>query len=119
MGEADASFVHFGNFVDAVKADDPDAVNCSPELGAAAMVVVKLGARSYREGKVFHFDPESLTISEGDTSWAKTWEQMSYDRAATRHVPNWNAGDKGCVLHPEDYQKLEGPWVNGVDPAQA
>jgi hypothetical protein len=59
------SLAHFQNFVDAVRADDPAAVNCSPELGAAAMTIVKLGARSYREGKVFHFNRESMSVRKG------------------------------------------------------
>jgi hypothetical protein len=29
------------------------------------------------------------------------------------------AGDKGSVLVPREYQRLEGPWLNGVDPAGA
>jgi predicted dehydrogenase len=115
----DTSFAHFGNFVDCVKADDPSKVNCSPELGAAAMVVVKLGASSYREGKVYHFNPETLEYSDGNDSWAKQWEQMSYDRAAAKHVPGWHAGDKGSKLIAPDYQKLEGPWIDGKDPAEA
>lgn len=113
------SAIHFGDFVDAVAADTPESVNCDPELGAAAMVVVKLGARSYREGKAFHFDPETLTISDGNESWSKKWEQMSYDRAKPKHVPGWTAGDEGSVLFREDYQSLEGAWVDGVDPAKA
>src|SRR4029079_3077577 len=56
----DSSLAHMTNFVDAALAGTPDDVNCSPELGAAAMVIVKLGSKSYREGKVFHFDPETL-----------------------------------------------------------
>ena len=111
-----SSLVHFGNFVDAVAAGDPEKVNCSPELGAAAMVVVKLGARSYREGKVFHFDRENLSFSNGDDSWCKGWMEMSANRAKPKHVPGWHAGETGSVLHPEPYQKLAGPWVNGQDP---
>ena len=111
------SLEHFGNFVKAVQAGDPDAVNCSPELGAAAMTVVKLGARSYREGKVFHFDRDTLTISEGDSSWCDGWEKMSAERAKPKHVAGWTAGDKGSLLKPKPYQKLGGPWVNGVDPS--
>lgn len=111
------SFVHFKNFSDAAIAGTPDVVNCSPELGAAAMVVVKLGAKSYREGKVFHFDGESLTYSDGDASWAKRWEQMSYDGADAKHVPGWTAGNTGSKLKPEAYQSLAGPWTDGVDPA--
>jgi len=111
-----SSLVHFENFVTAARAGDPAAVNCSPELGAAAMTIVKLGSRSYREGKVFHFDRETLTISDGDSSWADGWEAMSANRAKPKHVPGWAAGDKGSLLIPKPYQKLEGPWINGVDP---
>lgn len=115
----DSSFVHFENFVQAMKDNDPEMVYCSPELGAAAMVVVKLGAKSYREGRVFHFDPESLTISDGNDGWANQWEHMSEDRATPRHVPGWHAGTKGSELKPRDYQALAGPWKEGVDPASS
>jgi len=111
-----SSLTHFENFVQAVVAGDPSAVNCSPELGAAAMAIVKLGSRSYREGKVFHFDSDSLTFSSGDGSWAKGWERMSAERAKPHHVSGWTAGDKGSLLHPRSYQKLAGPWINGIDP---
>jgi predicted dehydrogenase len=113
------SLAHFENFVSAARADDPTVVNCSPELGAAAMAIVKLGARSYREGKVFHFDKETMTISEGNGSWANGWQQMSADRAKPKHVAGWTAGDEGSLLIPKDYQKLEGPWIDGKDPAEA
>ena len=83
------------------------------------MVIVKLGARSYREGQVYHFDAETQTISAGDSSWAKRWEQMSAARARPNHVPGWTAGDQGSLLYPKPYQKLAGPWVGGVDPAKS
>ncbi len=113
------SLVHFENFIDAVRAGDPAKVNCSPELGAAAMTIVKLGARSYREGKAFHFDRETMTVHEGDGSWAARWEQKSDAREKPNHVPGWTAGDTGSVLIPKPYQSLAGPWVDGVDPAPA
>ncbi|MEM6330127.1 MAG: Gfo/Idh/MocA family oxidoreductase [Planctomycetota bacterium] len=113
----DTSLVHFKNFTDAAAAANPDAVNCTPELGAAAMVVVKLGAKSYREGKVFRFNKESMTISGADGSWAEGWEQRSAARGEPSHVPGWAAGDTGSKLIPEPWQKLEGPWVDGKDPA--
>ncbi len=113
------SFSHFENFTNAIKENDPESVNCSPELGAAAMVVVKLGAKSYREGKVYHFDADTLSIGDGDSSWAKKWEQMSYANAPANHVPGWHAGEKGSKQTPRDYQKLAGPWVDGGDPAGA
>ncbi len=112
------SLEHFDNFVKAARAGDPDLVNCSPELGAAAMVIVKLGARSYREGKVFHFDRDTMTISDGNSSWSENWQKMSAEGAKPKHVPGWTAGDKGSLLIPKPYQKLAGPWVDGKDPAK-
>lgn len=118
LGEVDdTSYLHFKNFCDAVAAEDPSLVNCSPDLGTAAMVIVKLGSESYRQGKVFHFDEQSMTYSDGNPSWAKGWEQLSAKGGPARHVPGWKAGNTGSVLHPEEYQKLAGPWVDGVDPA--
>jgi predicted dehydrogenase len=113
----DLHFAHFSNFVDAIAAGKPSAVRCSPELGAAAMVLVKLGAKSYREGKVYHFDPQTLTVSDGSADWARRWESMSQNRAAAKHIAGWKAGTHGSILFPEEYQSLAGPWVDGVDPA--
>ncbi|MEM6655756.1 MAG: gfo/Idh/MocA family oxidoreductase, partial [Planctomycetota bacterium] len=113
------SIAHFRNFVDSVVAEDPGMVNCSPELGASAMLIVKLGAKSYREGKVFHFDREAMTFSDGDSSWSEKWQAMSEAGAKPNHVPGWTAGDTGSLLIPKDYQKLAGPWIDGVDPAAA
>ena len=80
----DTSLAHFKNFCESAIAGKPDQVNCSPELGAAAMVIVKLGSHSYREGKVFHFDRETMTFREADTSWAKGWEKMSHNGAVAQ-----------------------------------
>lgn len=114
---ANTSLAHFENFCDAAIAGMPEAVNCSPELGAAAMVVVKLGSESYRNGKAYQFDAETLTVKDADGSWAKGWEEMSQDGASPKHVPGWQAGDTGSKLYPREYQKLAGPWINGTDPA--
>ena len=81
------------------------------------MVIVKLGSKSYREGKVFHFDREKLAVVDGDASWAQHWEKLSQERGSVKHIPGWNGGDKGCTLYPREYQKLAGPWINGIDPA--
>jgi len=113
----DSSLAHFENFVKAARTGDPAKVNCSPELGAAAMILVKLGALSYQQGKVFQFDRDSLAVSDGNSSWAKRWEQMSHDRAKPVHIPGWHAGDRGSVLYPKPHQALAGQWINGVDPA--
>lgn len=114
---ADTSFLHFQNFVDAVAAGKPELVNCSPELATPAMVIVKLGALSYRKGKVFHFDRDTMAVSDGNSSWSMGWEALSSQGGPARHVRGWKAGDTGSLLHPEEYQKLAGPWTNGVDPA--
>ncbi len=81
------------------------------------MVIVKLGSKSYREGKAYHFDGEKLAVSNGDTSWAERWEKMSKEHAPAKQIPGWTAGDEGSKLYPREYQKLAGPWINGVDPA--
>ena len=114
---ADTTYAHQKNFVDCCIAGTPDKVNCSPDLGAAAIVTVDLGARSYREGKVFHFDPETLTITDGNTDWAKKWEKKSHERGKPNHIAGWKAGDHGSTLVEPKYQYMEGAWVDGKDPA--
>lgn len=112
----DSTYNHQKNFVDCCMAGTPDKVNCPPDLGAAAIVTVSLGARSYREGKVFHFDPETNTVSDGNPDWANKWEKISHERGKPHHIAGWNAGDKGSLLIDPEYQRLEGPWVDGRDP---
>ncbi|MEQ8788774.1 MAG: Gfo/Idh/MocA family oxidoreductase [Pirellulaceae bacterium] len=106
---------HCGNWLDAVEAGKPSAVNNDPELGAAAVMLVNLAVRSYREGKVFHID-KGGHVSNGDSSWADRWEQMSKAKAKPNHVPGWQAGDTGSRLYPPEYQKLAGPWIDGKPP---
>ena len=114
---ADSTYEHHKNFVECCLNNTPQKVNCPPDLGAAAIVTVNLGSRSYREGKVFQLDPQSQTISEGDASWAERWEKMSKERAKPNHIPGWAAGDTGSLLYDPKYQRLEGPWIDGNDPA--
>ena len=111
------TLAHQKNFVECCLAGTPDKVNCPPDLGAAAIVTVNLGSRSYREGKVFHFDRETNTISDGSPAWANQWEKLSHERGKPRHIPGWTAGDKGSLLIEPEYQALEGPWIDGRDPA--
>ena len=107
---------HFKNFLDAMRAGKPEMANNPPDLGAAAVVTVNLGARSYREGKVFFCrDGQALTA---DDTWAKQWEAMSKQRAKPRHLPGWKAGDTGSLLEPPEHMKLAGPWIDGKDPDQ-
>jgi len=110
--EQDFDTAHMANFLDAVRAGRPEMVNNDPELAAAAVAIVDLAVRSYREGKVLHIDREGH-VTDGDRSWADQWEQMSDSRAKPRHVSGWKAADAGSLLTPPDYQKLAGPWTNG------
>ena len=83
------------------------------------MTVVKLGARSYREDKVFYFDKENMSIGNGNGSWSQNWEKMSASRAKAKQIAGWQGSDRGSVLIPKPYQELEGDWINGIDPATA
>jgi len=116
-GLKDSTYTHFANWVDAMVADDPSMCNNDPALGAAAITTVILGAKSYREGKVYFFDEESLTVREADSSWAKGWEKKSAERGKPNHIPGWSAGDAGSTLIEPEYMKLAGPWVGGKEPA--
>lgn len=112
----DTSYAHFNNWIDAMVAGDPKLVNNDPLLGAAALVTVILGARSYREGKAFFVDRQTFEIRDADDSWAKQWEQRSRERGAPNHIEGWTAGDRGSVLEEPDYMKLAGPWIDGKAP---
>ena len=115
----DTTYKHFKNFIAAMQADDQQLCNNPPDLGAAAIVTVNLGARSYREGKVFHFDSDKMEVQEADASWADQWEARSKERGKPSHIPGWNAGDYGSTLTEPDYMSLAGPWKNGQDPKKS
>ena len=112
----DTTYAHFKNWIDAMVANDPAAVNNDPYLGAAAITTVILGALSYRLGKVFFFDDQTLKVSEADDSWAKKWEKISADRGKPNHIPGWKAGDYGSQLEEPEHMKLGGPWIDGQPP---
>ncbi len=117
LTKTDTTFLHFKNWLTAMEAGNPNLCNNTPELGAAAVATVILGAMSYRFGKVYHFDEATGRYTDGDDSWAKKWEGLSKQRAKPMHVPGWSAGDTGSTLRPDPYMDLAGPWVNGVDPS--
>ena len=113
----DTTYAHFKNWIEAMVAEDPAMCNNDPLLGAAAITTVLLGAKSYREGKVYFFDDEKMAVSEADGSWDKRWEAISEKRGKPMHIPGWKAGDAGSTLQEPDYMKLAGPWIDGKDPA--
>jgi len=110
------TLTHFLNWLAAIESDDQQQCNNPPDLGAAAITLVNLGARSYRQGKAFFFDDETLEISEADASWAAGWEAKSKQRAKPSHVTGWKAGDHGSILEEPDYMSLAGPWIDGKPP---
>lgn len=113
--DLDIVSTHCANWLDAIRSGKPTSVNNDPELGSAAVMLVNLAVRSYREGKVFHVDRDGQ-VSDGNSSWADGWEKLSKAKAKPRHVPGWHAGDTGSVMYPPEYQKLAGPWIDGKPP---
>src|SRR5262249_41635687 len=90
---------------------------CPADLGYAAIATVNLGVQSYREGKAYYFHGGTGQSSPADTGWSPKWEERSHLRGKPNQVIGWKAGDTGSLLKPPEYQKLEGDWVNGKDPA--
>ncbi len=115
--DPDTTKTHFWNWLHAVYNNDQMMCNNPPDLGAAAIAVVNMGAQSYRKGKVYQWDKQSRQAVDGDESWAKRWEQISQARGKPNHVPGWLAGTHGSLLEEPEYQSLEGPWTEGRDPA--
>jgi predicted dehydrogenase len=117
---ADDTYAHWENFLEAVAKGDPQHCNNPPDLGAAAVTTVIMGAESYRTGKVFEWDAAGGRVVGSGEGYARQWEAMSQARSAPRHISGWNPSNKDPMFsrqRPEDYQKLEGPWLDGRDPA--
>lgn len=117
----DLDHAHFKNWITAIQANDPSLCNNDPELGAAAVTAVILGAQSYRNGIVYYFDPakgpmNAFEAHQHGGSWARQWEQLSAQRGKPHHIPGWTAGDYGSTLETPAYMSLAGPWVNGQPP---
>ena len=106
------------HFLGCVRSRNPETL-CPPDLGYAAIATVNLGVDSYRQGKAYYFDGETGAVTDADKSWAKRWEKVSHERGKPEQVMGWKAGLEGSTLHPPDYQKLEGDWKDGKDPAKA
>lgn len=108
------------NFLDCCRIDDKikrRETLSTPELGAAAFSTVNMGVLSYRFGKVLMWDKEKRAPKDADASWAAMWEARSKKRGKPNQILGWAGGDKGSTLEPPEYQKLEGPWIGGKDPA--
>jgi predicted dehydrogenase len=107
----------WNHFIECVRSRNPETL-CPAETGYAAIATVNMGVQSYREGKALFFDKETGQVSEADSSWARKWEKRSQERGKPNQVIGWKAGDTGSLLEPPRYQKLEGDWIDGRDPAE-
>jgi predicted dehydrogenase len=117
----DDTYAHFKNWLDAINARDPMLCNNPPDLGAAAVTTVILGAESYRNGIVYYFDKDKGPINAYEAhqrgeSWARQWEELSAQRGPAKHIPGWRAGDYGSVLQEPAHMALAGPWIDGKPP---
>jgi predicted dehydrogenase len=115
-----ATYALWENFLAHVRMDDKEKRRetlSTPELGAAAFATVNMGVQSYRFGKVLFWDKEKRAPKEADASWASNWEARSKKRGKPNNIIGWAGGDKGNTVEAPEYQKLEGPWINGKDPA--
>ncbi len=104
------------HFLECTRSRNPETL-CPADLGYAAITTVNLGVRSYREGKAFYFDKETGEVTDADRAWSARWEERSKLRGTPNQVANWKAGTTGSLLKSPEYQKLEGDWVDGKDPA--
>jgi hypothetical protein len=113
-----ATYHLWENFLSCVREKKRETLS-TPELGAAAFSTVNMGAQSYRKGKVFFWDKSKREPVDADGSWATKLEARSKKRDKPSQIIGWHGGDSGSVLVPPEYQKLEGPWIDGKDPAGA
>jgi hypothetical protein len=115
--KGDDTYALWTNFLECVRERKRDTFS-TPELGAAAFTTVAMGVKSYREGKALFWDKEKREPVDADASWAAKWEERSKKRGKPAQTLGWRGGDKGSLLEPPAYQKLEGPWKDGKDPAE-
>jgi predicted dehydrogenase len=114
----DATYALWQNFLDCIRDSKRETLS-TPELGAAAFTTVNMGVLSYRQGRVLFWDKENRKTKEADASWASRLEARSKKRGKPEQILGWKGGDSGSVVKPPAYQKLEGPWVDGKDPAES
>ncbi len=106
------------HFIGCIRSRNAETL-CPPETGYAAIATVNLGVDSYRHGKGYFFDKETGKVSDADESWAKKWERISHERGKPAQVMGWKADAlEGSTLTPPRWQKLEGDWIDGRDPAK-
>jgi predicted dehydrogenase len=114
--KGDDTYALWENFLQCARGRERGTLS-TPELGAAAFTTVAMGVKSYREGLALFWDKAHRKPVTSNGSWAARWEKRSKERGKPTQIIGWQGGDKGSTLQPPEYQKLEGAWVNGKDPA--
>ena len=112
-----ATYALWEDFLQCVRDKKRETLS-TPELGAAAFTTVNMGVLSYRQGKVLFWDDKAKKTKEADSSWASNLEKRSKKRGKPNQIIGWAGGNKGSVVKPPEYQKLEGPWIDGKDPTE-
>ncbi|MFO0958465.1 MAG: Gfo/Idh/MocA family oxidoreductase [Isosphaeraceae bacterium] len=117
-GDADTRAL-WDHFISCIRQRNQENL-CPARLGYAAIATVNLGVKSYREGKAFFLDSGTGEVCPADSSWAARWEERSKLRGKPNQTQGWKV-DQPLVrrITLPDYQKLEGDWVGGQDPAKA
>ena len=105
------------HFLECVRSRNPETL-CPADLGYAAITTVNLGVQSYREGKAYYFDKETGEVADADRAWSARWEETKQAprQAQPGHRLEGRRHRARCSSRPS-YQKLEGDWVDGKDPA--
>ncbi|MGE0610297.1 MAG: Gfo/Idh/MocA family protein [Pirellulales bacterium] len=117
---SDETRAHWENFLTAVVEDNPARCHNTPELGAAAVITVQLGAECYRQGRVLEWDAGENRAIASSSDYARQQSRRSQERAAPSQITGWQPPADNPFFgrqRPEDYQKLAGPWQDGIDPA--
>ena len=81
---------------------------------------MNLGVDSYRQGKAYFFDKETGKVSEADDLLG---QEVGEGQPRARQAParSWAGRPTPWKARPSPrpgYQKLEGDWVDGQDPAR-
>lgn len=117
----DDTEAHWENFLQAVRENNPQLCTNPPDMGAAATVTALLGAASYRQGKVWEWDPATKQPKESGPNYAAGWESLSKAHAEPRHIPGWAPTHEDPNFSRQqgpEWQNLAGPWPDEkTDPA--
>lgn len=116
ISEGDGTQMLWENFIDCCRSRNRETLSTA-ELGAAAFTTVAMGVQSYRTGQALFWDKERRRAVPANPSWAANWERRSRERGTPNQIIGWQGGNRGSTLSPPEYQALEGPWINGRDPA--